>query len=81
MSGGGGSFCLAGSYRAEDGFRGTNRSALPGGIGVGYHNDVPVVCLGEDADRTLCYRDQPSLHRILSAFDMLDYKGNVGEEP
>ena len=79
--GGGGSFCLAGSYRAEDGFRGTNRSALPGGIGVGYHNDVPVVCLGEDANRTLCYKDQPTLHRILSAFDMHDYKDNVGEQP
>ena len=74
--GGGGGFFLPDGFRA-DSFRGTNQSALPEGIGVGYHNDVPVVCLGEYANQILCYRDQPALHRILSAFDQQDYKDDV----
>jgi len=51
---------------------------LPLGITVGSYNNSDIFCLDsnddDDDDKKVCYNNIPGVHRLLSNFDLNDYK-------
>ena len=50
---------------------------LPLGITVGSYNNSDIFCLDsndDDEDKKVCYNNIPGVHRLLSNFDLNDYK-------